>query len=187
MAASTTSIAERFFRFLDKSGDCWIWTANRNRQGYGQMADAPPNNRRTLKAHRVSWELHFGPIPDGLWVLHHCDNPPCVNPSHLFLGTVADNQRDMALKGRSAIGVRNGAYTNPQRRTFGARNGTRLHPERYRGERNGRSKLTDDGVREIRLLAATTQTTHRQLGARFGVSATVIGHILQGKRWAHVL
>lgn len=78
---------------------CWVWTGFRDRKGYGQIA---LDGRRGVHGytHRVAWELHNGPIPDGLWVLHRCDNPPCCNPAHLFLGTAADNNRDMAAKGR---------------------------------------------------------------------------------------
>lgn len=94
-------IAERFWPKVDVRGheECWEWTASRKERGYGVFS-RPGHNNGALKAHRVSWELANGPIPDGLCVLHRCDNPPCVNPAHLFLGTIADNNRDMSLKGR---------------------------------------------------------------------------------------
>jgi HNH endonuclease len=76
---------------------CWEWQRQRNWGGYGRLT--LPNQRKIL-AHRLAWELEFGPIPDGLWVLHRCDNPPCCNPAHLFLGTTLDNTRDMDAKGR---------------------------------------------------------------------------------------
>jgi hypothetical protein len=80
---------------MDDRG-CWEWDAMRDRKGYGILMSGP----KRLRAHRISYEIHFGPIPDGLFILHRCDNPPCVNPAHLFLGTLADNNRDKTAKGR---------------------------------------------------------------------------------------
>lgn len=91
---------ERFFRHVDvilQDDSCWLWLGTRNRRsGYGRFR----LNGRLLAAHRVAWEFEFDPIPDGMNVLHRCDNPPCVRPSHLFLGTQQDNVDDMVAKGR---------------------------------------------------------------------------------------
>lgn len=109
---TTRPLADRFWEKVDKNGSvhpvlgtrCWMWTASLGTAGYGQIGvggrGVPPG-----ASHRVSWELHFGPIPDGLNVLHKCDVKPCVNPAHFFLGTLLDNNADMKAKGRY-IGAR---------------------------------------------------------------------------------
>lgn len=93
---------ERFWAKVDKRGDddCWEWTSYRNRKGYGGLCR---KGRSNFLAHRAAWEIAYGEIPDGLCVLHRCDNPPCVNPSHLWLGTNADNVADRESKGRNKI------------------------------------------------------------------------------------
>jgi hypothetical protein len=99
MGPKPKPLDERFWRHVDASGDCWVWTGARSIAGYGKMRLSRP--RQLMDAHRVSWELHNGPIPDGFLVLHRCDNPPCVRPEHLFLGTHADNAADKIAKGRA--------------------------------------------------------------------------------------
>jgi hypothetical protein len=91
-------LADRFWEKVDKAGECWEWTAARNPLGYGLIGISAA--RRCGLAHRVSWELNFGPIPAGLLVCHRCDNPSCVRPAHLFLGTHRDNHMDKINKGR---------------------------------------------------------------------------------------
>lgn len=88
---------EIFWDNVDKSGECWVWKGYINESGYGLAR----LNKNQTRAHRVSWEIHHGKIPEGIFVCHKCDNPPCVNPSHLFLGTNQDNIQDKVNKGRS--------------------------------------------------------------------------------------
>jgi len=140
--------------------ECWPWTAARlNRKlGYGQIF---MNGRRQL-AHRVAWQLCRGPIPVGMVVAHHCDNPPCCNPAHLFLGTQADNLADMRSKGRAA--------------PF----------EPIRGEGHPKGRLTELQVREIRRRYASGGVRQVDLAGEFGVSQHVISGIVRGRYWASV-
>lgn len=96
-------LAERYWSKVVVNEDgCWGWNGNLTTAGYGYMPVTSPGTRQTtIGAHRISYEIHKGPIPEGLFVLHRCDNPPCTNPEHLFLGTPKDNMQDMARKGRS--------------------------------------------------------------------------------------
>ena len=105
------TLTERFWSKVNKDGPvpshvpslgtCWVWTAGRYRSGYGSILA----NGKPRYAHRVSWEINVGPIPEGLHILHRCDTPPCVRPDHLFAGTVRENALDMVSKGRHAFGA----------------------------------------------------------------------------------
>lgn len=96
----TESSIKRFWKKVDKKSDekCWNWIACKNKQGYGRIGIAASE---CVNAHRFSWVLHYGQIPQGLFICHKCDNPSCVNPKHLFTGTRQDNTNDMVLKKRS--------------------------------------------------------------------------------------
>ena len=109
-------LAERFARYVGEPGEngCILWTGSVNKRGYGQIQLAGRGGRPVL-AHRLSWELANGPMASGMCVLHRCDVPGCVNPAHLFLGTRADNQRDMAIKGRGTLSA-TGLFGVSQRR-----------------------------------------------------------------------
>lgn len=165
----------RFWQLVDRQAndaDCWLWKGCRNGFGYGVITI----RQRQFRAHRIAFMLGVGDIPPGdhhgtTCVCHRCDTRLCCNPSHLWLGSNADNSADRHAKGRDAIGDRNGG---------------RLHPEtRARGSRNGGSKLTEDDVYLI-FDALATGETHRSIGKRFGVGSTTIDAINRGKYWSHL-
>jgi hypothetical protein len=100
LGAPLRGVEERFWAKVCKwPGGCWEWKGQIGHGGYGRLF-AGGRSRESKPAHRVSWELHYGPIPPDLFVCHHCDNPKCVRPSHLFIGTAADNVHDSMAKGR---------------------------------------------------------------------------------------
>jgi hypothetical protein len=104
-----TSFEDRFWARVEKTEGCWIWTGSLfSGSQYGQVKQ----NGKTKQVHRVSWELHFGPIPESMCVCHKCDNPPCVRPDHFFLGTNYDNTMDSVIKGRNYF-IKNQPMHNP--------------------------------------------------------------------------
>jgi hypothetical protein len=164
-------------------GPCWLWTAGCSKNGYGQFSIG----RQGYSTHRMAWIFTNGPVPAGISVLHRCDNPPCVNPGHLFLGTQLDNRRDCVRKGRTATGDRQGSRAHPETCTYGDRNGLRLHPERAAmGERNARAILNAGQVLSIRRAYASGGVTYKALGQQFGVSTSQVALIVQRKKWKHI-
>jgi hypothetical protein len=135
---------------------CIIWWRSFHRNGYGRATD-PMMNRQIL-AHRLAWQECFGEIPTGMFVLHKCDNPKCVNPEHLKLGTHQDNMRDMELKGRS---------NSPQ------------------GEDKWCAKLTEEDVMEMRRLR-TTGFTFQQIADKFSCTRSYACRVINGHYWRHV-
>ena len=168
-------LEERFWAKVDKRGedDCWPWLASHTK-GYGFIGrgvDYRGPRKQVERAHRISWELHVGDIPDDLQVLHSCDNPGCVNPRHLFLGTNLDNVADRVAKGRTS------------RHHLAAL--VRHHPElRPRGEKHGRAKITAGDVRRIR--ATCDRTSGAEWALRLGISQNAVSHIRTRKTWKHI-
>lgn len=144
------TIIDRFFsRFVKLDNGCWQWRSHTDKDGYGVL----PGNRINTRAHRLSYEIHKGPIPEGMFVCHHCDNPGCVNPDHLFVGTQTDNAQDALKKGRH-----------------------------YVGEKNGRSKLTEENVKEI----LSSSLNGPQLAEKFNVTRSMINAIRRGVSWRSI-
>lgn len=165
---------DRFWSKVDKSGECWLWTAGRHRAGYGafSVGSRLTGGRRDTYAHRVAYELAFGPIPNGLLVRHTCDTPACVRPEHLLVGTQADNMHDAAERGRTTKGDR-----HPWRR----------RPELIRkGEQHHAAKLTDEQVREMRRRYADGGISQRLLGLEYGIQQGAVSAIVRGLKWSHV-
>lgn len=151
------TIIERFEEkyIPEPNSGCWLWIGTTT-WGYGLIWEGGKRNQKLLRAHRASWLIHYGPIPDGLFVLHKCDTPSCVNPTHLFLGTQKDNIQDSIDKDRHAY-----------------------------GGKNGQSKLTAKQVETIRFLLSFGHT-HSSIAEKYGVARSTISGINTGKSWRHI-
>lgn len=174
-SATPVAIAEWFHAHVNKTGGCWLWTDLLNSNGYGVMS---AGQGRQVLSHRYAWEEATGePVPSGMKVLHTCDVRNCVRNDdegvyevngvllprrgHLFLGTIHDNNTDMAAKGRA-------------------------HNQSPRGESNARAKLTEDDVRTIRQRYAAGGGSYATIAACYGVTPRVIWLAVQRLTWAHV-
>lgn len=155
--ARSKQTADRFWPKVAKGDGCWEWRGSRDRGGYGIIGAS--RHQRATRAHRVSWELHHGrSVPDGLYVLHHCDNPPCVRPDHLYVGTLGDNAKDCVERNR--LGDR-------------------------RGRANSNAKLTEADVRAV-IAMLQAGATQQAVASRFGISQPQVSSIARRKNWAHL-
>lgn len=172
--------ATPFWDRVDTSGSCWVWTGACNRKGYGEYHF----NGKARRAHRVSWELTYGPIPEGLIVCHRCDNPSCVRPDHLFLGTHSDNAIDRERKGRggSARGDNHWTRRSPERIVRGLSQSTYGLP-RSDGEHNPSAVLTWEKVRAIRAAYGQPGQSIAVLARRYGVGTSTIHRIVTHAYW----
>lgn len=148
------NIGEFWDNMVETPDGCWEWTRYRNKDGYGQ---ARLNGSEEL-AHRHAWTLTFGPIPDGLCVLHHCDNPPCCNPAHLYCGTQKNNAEDRVNRGRN------------------------VNPPTQRGEDNQGAKLTPEQVLSIRKDPRKTGI----ISAEYGITTGSVRKIKRKATWKHL-
>lgn len=147
-------VAERFWSKVEQSDGCWLWQAARDGQGYGRIGS---NRTRPLRAHRLAYEFTFGPIPEGMDVLHQCDNPPCVRPDHLRVGTHEDNVRDMYEKRRHT-----------------------------KGEDSHFAKVTGADVRAMREAWESGRSSVRNLAAQYGLSPSGVRQIVYRRKWKHI-
>lgn len=143
----------RFFKHTRKTPSCWVWTASTNQWGYGRLGYGRRNNPKKIAAHRLSWSIHNGTIPEGKLVLHKCDNRKCVNPKHLYLGTSQDNSNDMVRKKRHMF-----------------------------GESHNRAKLTIEQVKEIRELCHSG-IRQVDIGNAYGISQFAVSLINRRINW----
>ena len=174
----TPEIVEQFWDRVTVAGpdDCWLWTGSIDRKMYGRFWIP----RRHFIAHRVSWAIANGGEWPELNVCHTCDNPPCVNPAHLFLGTTKDNVHDMIRKGRD------GCLTNPAGKARGLKNGKHARPDRIpRGEAHHFTPLTEKNVLDIRARHGSGERL-TDLGREFGVTIQAISAIVKRRSWKHV-
>lgn len=155
------TLEEKFWLYTSVGAitDCWIWHGPTDGdEGYGRVC---VGRRTSIYAHRLSYQIHNGPIPDGLDILHSCDNPQCVNPCHLRAGTHLDNMKDMIARGHL------------------------VQPEPRRGESNHFSKLTEAAVIEIRALHEAG-IPRRTIALRFGIVPGTVTKIVSRQRWNHI-
>jgi len=155
-ASTVRPLEERFWAKVEKSTGCWNWTAAKNPKGYGIFCIEKKTNSLEL-AHRVSYRLHYGAIPEDLRVLHHCDNPTCVRPDHLFLGTDGDNTADKVAKNRQ-----------------------------QKGEHHALAKLTDAQATEIRRRYAAGGVSQAQLAREYSINHATMGSLIHRKTWHHL-
>lgn len=173
-----SSFSVKFWSKVDTSGDCWLWTAARDRKGYGRFHTTYGTGKpHHLGAHRMAYILAYGDIASDLEVCHRCDNPPCVNPDHLFLATHAQNMADQYAKGRNS----------PPPHEYGSQHWHNRMPEKTpKGEKHANAKLTLEQVKDIRASYVAGRLSLQQLANQYGVTKSCIHSIVKDKGWKRV-
>lgn len=184
MSLSKKRLSE-FNSKYSKDGSCWLWNGTKHYSGYGHFKIL----NKVYRAHRIMWNLTFGDIPNGKYVLHSCDIRNCVNPCHLFLGDAKTNLDDCISKGRFRVasGDKHGTKTHPEKIAKGHRHGSKTHPESFlRGESVKRSKLNNQKVLEIKRKYIPGKYGTGRLAKEYGVSQRAIYALVSGQTWKHV-
>ena len=146
----------RFWSKVKKTSRCWLWTGAKRGRGYGVLRRGSADEG-FVDSHRFSYEIHFGPVPEDMWVLHHCDNPSCIRPSHIYAGTPKQNNQDMVFRGRS-----------------------------IRGESHANSRLTFNQVKIIRSEYIPHKIFMETFAKRFRVSVSTIQRVISKESWNHI-
>jgi len=173
---------QRFWSKVERTSGCWLWTGRKSADGYGEFT----SKGKVVRAHRFVYELTKEAIPPGHLVCHHCDNPSCIRPEHLFLGLPRDNSLDMKLKGRAARGDRNGSrhfFRSPEWRQRFSENQKKVA---VKGELVNTAKLTKESVRQIRA-AHDRGESKRALASAFGVHRSQVSRVMLRQAWRHVV
>lgn len=150
------TLRRRFWAKVKKGPGCWVWTGGCDQDGYGLVQASRPSTA-TLRAHRIAWQLHYGEHPRDRLICHSCDNPGCVRPDHLFVGSPAENTRDAASKGRMA-----------------------------RGERNAAARLGPEQVKALRKEYRAGGVSQVSLGRKYGISQSQVSVIVRCESWRHI-
>jgi len=155
VARKRTSVEVRFWKFVDKTSDCWIWTGAKTLNGYGTIGLGSKKDGKEM-SHRLSYKIHKGEIPDGMYILHSCDNPSCVNPDHLRFGTAKENTHDAMDKNRF------------------------IKPPIHVGENNPKAKITAEQAREIR---DNNHIKAKYYAEKYSLHISTVLRIRRGRTW----
>ena len=155
MAPPLIPMEQKLLRYVVSENGCWNWVATKDKQGYGMLSH---HRGKQIRAHRASYEFHVAKIPEGLLVCHSCDNPSCINPNHLFVGTPKENTRDMLDKNRRPV---------------------------LRGERHPNAKLTNDQVSQIKQLRSENRPL-KEIASQFNISFQTVSSITKGTTWNRI-